>query len=277
MMSNYPSGLDSFTTKLNKPATGNATVSDEAVVIPASLPSSAILLIHDNYVASSMQVWTGLGLTGTQKTNFTIAANAVKPWQWEITFTDDGSGGSLINAYMTYETTGDEADADDINDLQSAVTATQTELGINPKGTSASVAARSTAIEDSVTSLDSRVTNLEDQASVQVTKLGIIGSVETPYTTDITIPFTSDFNNPPIEVLKFVAGTTNVIRTEMSFDNGDATSFVPDDQVIFDGEMHLKTSYVNDMVDDGNLTKSKLWEYTIDLTTYKTIEKIEVI
>jgi hypothetical protein len=110
----------------------------------------------------------------------------------------------------------------------------------------------------------------------QLTKLGVVGSTGSPNQTNITIPSTSDFNRPPVEVLKFIPGATNVVSTLMAFNNGDSTSFVADTQLVFDGTMHEKVTYPISMTDGGVMGTGKLWTAVIDKTAYKAIEGIGV-
>lgn len=111
----------------------------------------------------------------------------------------------------------------------------------------------------------------------QITKLGVVASPEKPKIVDIEIPETLDFMRPvPVEVLKFIPGQENVVTTICDFNNGDASDFVPDPMVEFDGTMHLKTQHVIPMKDEGLLGEGRLWSAPIDLSQFKVIEKIEV-
>lgn len=108
----------------------------------------------------------------------------------------------------------------------------------------------------------------------QITKLGVTATATTPKVIDIIIPETYDFRRKPVEVLKFVAGEENVVTTEVSFDNSDATDFQPDDQLIFDGTMRLKTEYSEMMTDNGSIGIGKKFIVNLDLNKFKKIEKM---
>jgi hypothetical protein len=100
--------------------------------------------------------------------------------------------------------------------------------------------------------------------------------VTAPYENLLTIPTTFNFKRPAIEVLKVSVTADNIITTLCEFNNGDSSSFEPNDNVIFDGNMKLKTSY------DYAMTKAVLgvgymFSAPIDINAFKTIEKIEVI
>ena len=111
----------------------------------------------------------------------------------------------------------------------------------------------------------------------QITKLNITASQTSPYVVDIPIPETQDFRRLPVEVLKFTPGEQDKITTICDFDNADATSFQgSDSQVVFDGTMHLKTTYDMPMVDGGALGTGKLWMLAIDKAQFKTIEALGV-
>lgn len=112
----------------------------------------------------------------------------------------------------------------------------------------------------------------------QTTKLNITGSLVTPYTTDITLPENPNYQFATPNVLKLVAGSSNVVSTIVNFDNSDASSFSGvDSQVIFDGTMRLRTSYTSSMTQIGTaVTGEAIFSQTIDLNAFKKIEKIEV-
>lgn len=109
----------------------------------------------------------------------------------------------------------------------------------------------------------------------QKTNLGVVGSVGTPHVEDVVIPNTTDFKRIHPEVLKFVGGGTQIV-TECAFDNADGSSFTADAQVVFDGTMHLRTSYASAMTDEGVLGSGSLFSTTIDRTQFKMIEGIAI-
>jgi len=112
----------------------------------------------------------------------------------------------------------------------------------------------------------------------QTTKLNVVGSVGTPYTTEITVVENPNYQFATPNVLKLVAGNSNVVSTIVNFDNSDASSFTGvDSQIIFDGTMRLKTAYTGSMTQIGTaVTGEVIFSQTIDLTAFKKIEKIEV-
>jgi hypothetical protein len=111
-----------FVNKLNYNANGNQVVDE---VITLSGGNKVISLAHHNLmtVPTSIQIWTGVGKTGTQIVDFTTAMNATKAWVTDVTFGSSVGNGTY---YATYYSEGDENDADDINTIQSAITTLQT-------------------------------------------------------------------------------------------------------------------------------------------------------
>jgi hypothetical protein len=110
-----------FINKLNYNVSGTR-VSDEVITLSGG--NKLVSLLHHNVMASpAIAIWTGVGGTGTQITDFTVAPNT-KGWISDITF-----GASVGNGtyYATYYSQGDENDADDINNIQNAITTLQSD------------------------------------------------------------------------------------------------------------------------------------------------------
>lgn len=58
----------------------------------------------------------------------------------------------------------------------------------------------------------------------QVTKMNVVA----PLDVDINIPYTNTFKRPPVEVLKYEQGTTDIITNVLNFDVGDGSKFEVD-------------------------------------------------
>lgn len=71
------------------------------------------LLNHDNVDVNSIQVYTGEHLTGNKITNYLVTVPTSTPWKRYIKVFS-----AAASIYITYETTGDTVEADDINVLQ---------------------------------------------------------------------------------------------------------------------------------------------------------------
>lgn len=107
----------SFEKKYDK-ISGNIYDVEEQITVPESGKYDAMLM-HDNVDDNTVQVWTGAGLTGS-KISFTLSAPAERPFKRQIEFSTTSA-----TAYITYECTGDQVEAEDINNLQDEVIKTQ--------------------------------------------------------------------------------------------------------------------------------------------------------
>ena len=120
--------------------------------------------------------------------------------------------------------------------------------------------------------------NIGDAAGLslrQVSKMGVVGSTTTPYEVDIPIN-TVDFKVPRVNVLQFQQGDQNVIKTLNSFPNSESSDFQPDDMIVFDNTVHLKTSYDYQIKDEGSIgTNNEEYSCEIDKSIFKTIEDIK--
>lgn len=107
-----------FHDKLNK-IDGNAYVIEEEI----QMPTSGIYdeeLQHDNIADGTLAVYTGPMLTGEQIQTFALSTPSTMPWKRIIRIQTDAPV-----VYITYETTGDTVEADDINRVQDAIVETQ--------------------------------------------------------------------------------------------------------------------------------------------------------
>ncbi|MHA6481052.1 DUF4795 domain-containing protein [Paenibacillus sp. strain BS8-2] len=125
----YPQEIDQFVDKLNKKPSGIYAI-EEAVSLTAGKYEG--WLGHDNIVRSSIKVFTGSQLTGREATNWNLSSSTDTPWKLFIRIFD-----AEPMLYITYESPGDMVEAEDINRVQSAITATQTEVERNKEATDA--------------------------------------------------------------------------------------------------------------------------------------------
>ena len=114
----------------------------------------------------------------------------------------------------------------------------------------------------------------------QVTKLNASANeiVEIPITT------TTTFNLPPVDVLKFIAGSQNQVLTSCEFNLTDASKFSVDGitnspYTVFDGNMYLNTNYSFPMVIKTGWTESGQYseDNNIDDTKFKIIAGVTII
>jgi hypothetical protein len=109
----------------------------------------------------------------------------------------------------------------------------------------------------------------------QISKMGIVGSPSNPYIIDIPIN-TLDFKVPRVNVLKFQQGDQDVIKTLNNFSNSESSDFQPDDMIVFDDIVHLKTRYDYKMQDEGVIGgENEEYSCTIDKSIFKSIEDIQ--
>lgn len=110
----------------------------------------------------------------------------------------------------------------------------------------------------------------------QISKMGVTGTTTAPQTIDIPIN-TVDFNVPKVNVLKFILGDQNVIKTENGFSNSENNDFVADDMIAFDGTAHLKTNFQSIMGYEGDIEGYKSYGVDIDTSLYKSVNDLNVI
>lgn len=111
----------------------------------------------------------------------------------------------------------------------------------------------------------------------QLSFYNIIASDTLPYVYYLKIAETIDFKLPAVEVLKLVPDQNDSIKTISEFNAGDSNDFELNNFVEFDGTLHLKTLYSDNMVDEGTLGKGFLYSINIDVHSYKDISSLEVI
>lgn len=117
----YPEQIDVFQDKLNKKANGGSYVVEEKLLLSGGVYSG--LLAHDNINNQTLSVYTGSRYTGTELQNYSLSFPDEAPWRRIIRIYAD-----VPEVYVTYETPGDTVEADDVNQLQAGLTATQSEL-----------------------------------------------------------------------------------------------------------------------------------------------------
>ncbi|MEK5029864.1 phosphoglucomutase [Paenibacillus sp. FSL R7-0302] len=117
----YPEQIDVFQDKLNKKANGGSHVVEEQLRLTGGVFSG--LLAHDNINNQTLAVYTGSRFSGTEVRNYSVSFPDEAPWRRLINIYAD-----VPEVYVTYETPGDTVEADDVNQLQGGLTATQLEL-----------------------------------------------------------------------------------------------------------------------------------------------------
>lgn len=109
--------ITKFSEKLNK-IDGNVYTIEEEIMLKDGVYEAN--LEHDNVIISSINIYTGSKLTGSKINTYTISNPTLTPWKTHIRVLS-----SATTLYITYETVGDIIEADDINDVQNAMTDVQ--------------------------------------------------------------------------------------------------------------------------------------------------------
>ncbi|MZI79369.1 hypothetical protein GT646_00785 [Clostridium butyricum] len=112
--------ITKFNEKFNK-LNGNVYTAEEVVKpIDGAYEGK---LIHDNVEASTINIYTGSKLTGDKVNTYKISTPSLTPWRTTIQIFS-----TEPVLYITYETTGDTVEAEDVNNLQDALNETQRAL-----------------------------------------------------------------------------------------------------------------------------------------------------
>ena len=112
--------ITKFNEKLDK-VDGNVYTIEEIVEPIDGVYESE--LIHDNVTSSTINIYTGSKLTGDKINTYTISTPSLTPWKTVIKIFSNEP-----KLYITYETTGDTVEAEDVNNLQDSVNLTQESL-----------------------------------------------------------------------------------------------------------------------------------------------------
>ena len=109
--------ITKFSEKLNK-LEGNVYTIEEVVNPVAGVYEAD--LGHDNVEPNTINVYTGSKCTGNKINSFVISTPSLTPWKIHIIIYSNEP-----TLYITYESIGDTVEADDINNVQDAINATQ--------------------------------------------------------------------------------------------------------------------------------------------------------
>ncbi|UZT07943.1 hypothetical protein ONV75_08745 [Clostridium sp. LQ25] len=112
--------ITQFNSKLNK-LDGNIYTIEEVINPIAGVYEKE--LAHDNVEVNTINIYTGSKLTGTKINTYTTSTPSLTPWKTIIKIFS-----TEPVLYITYETTGDTVEAEDINNVQAAINITQEEV-----------------------------------------------------------------------------------------------------------------------------------------------------
>lgn len=113
--------IPKFTDRLNC-VEGNVYVVEEKVCLTDGVYEAE--LAHDNVREETLAVYTGSKLTGDKVDSFSLSTPSLMPWKRIIRVY---SKEPVL--YISYETEGDTVEADDVNQLQNSIVATQEAIG----------------------------------------------------------------------------------------------------------------------------------------------------
>lgn len=112
--------ITKFNEKFNK-LDGNIYTVEETVAPVNGVYEAE--LEHDNINLTALNVYTGSKLTGDKINTYVTSTPSLTPWKTAIKIFSD-----ISPVYISYETTGDTVEADDINNVQGAIVDTQKAL-----------------------------------------------------------------------------------------------------------------------------------------------------
>jgi hypothetical protein len=148
MSTNYPSGLDIFPERINYDSNGNQILSETHTVV-YSLSEDATPVAEYYVVLDHVPETEGILVSGFSESETyppasgyfyaELSTDATPTPTQRLMFNSEDFG---LNVSCSYTTLGDKIMAEDVNDIQDAIESIMAELGINPKGTFASVVAR---------------------------------------------------------------------------------------------------------------------------------------
>lgn len=111
----------------------------------------------------------------------------------------------------------------------------------------------------------------------QLNKMGVTGTTTAPQIIDIPIN-TLDFKTPRINVLKFVLGTQNVVKTINTFASNEISAFKSDNMINFDGAAKLNTTINLTMSNEGIVEGIyTLYDVPLNMDDFKTVSQVSII
>ena len=116
----YPEAVDRFVEKLNKKQDGVYVIEEEKGITDGIWEG---YLDHDNVNHQTIAIYTGPKLTGEKIDNYFISTPSEMPWKTHLKVFSKSE-----KIYITYETVGDQVEAEDINLLQSEIIGLEEEL-----------------------------------------------------------------------------------------------------------------------------------------------------
>lgn len=103
----------------------------------------------------------------------------------------------------------------------------------------------------------------------QISKMGIVGSAETPRIVNIPVN-TVDFKVPRVNVLRYdTENTQDLISVKNEFTNDESNDFIDDRMMTFDGKAHLETNHISDFEVVQDTESFTEYSVNVDKTLFK--------
>lgn len=117
-----------------------------------------------------------------------------------------------------------------------------------------------------------------DTTNQQITLKNVVATELEPYKVYIDIPLTVNFNRRPLEILKFLESQDNMITIAATYDNQEASQFIENQYILFDGSMKLQTKYSEDMSVVSSTDENTIYSsIPVNFNEFKLIEELQVI
>lgn len=190
-----------FVERLNKNFDGRYSIEEKKVTANGKW---AGFLNHDNVNHDSLMIYTGEKITGDKVENYFISTPSDRPWKTELEVFSDSP-----EVFISYESAGDQVDAENINLLQGELEADINNL-IDYKRTND---AKVSDLKDNTTNLS---TNKADKTYVD-TELGKKYNKEEVYTKQEVLKKVEDLIGAAPEVLNTLGKLAGALDNDPNF------------------------------------------------------------
>ncbi|WP_252255095.1 hypothetical protein [Clostridium sp. ZBS12] len=263
--------ISKFNEKFNK-IEGNTYVIEEKIEL--NNESYERELVHDNINVKTLNIYTGSKLTGDKIETYSTSTPSLTPWKTIIKIFS-----KVTPLYISYETVGDQVEAEDINKLQNSVNLTQEELNNEiDRATN-----DEKALTDNMNTTNSKLTNEVDRAekAEEILTKSINNEISRAKSIedDIKSKLNEEINRSKKEENKLVNNLANEI------DRAKAAEKVLTDNVSIintnlDNEVKRTTGAEKILTDNLNseISRSKTKENNIEenINMYKTSNNVEI-
>lgn len=121
-------------------------------------------------------------------------------------------------------------------------------------------------------------TSIQEEKLQQVTLMDVVATKSNPHKIYIDIPYTVNYNRRPLEILKFLEAQSDVTTIPATYGADEASQFISNPYILFDGEMKLQTNYSEVMRVVSEAESSAIYSSSpIDFEEFKLIEELQVV